>query len=393
MKKTFLLLVVIYLAFIALGLPDALLGSAWNLIRVDLDVRLGTLSLVSFMTYLTSLISTYNAPKLLRRFSTKTITSFSIILTGSALIAMSLVGELYQLIIFAVPLGFGAGAIDVSLNHYMAKHFKASHMNFLHSFYGVGVTFGPAIMAYTLSNEMWRNGFMMIGALLLFIALTVVISSNLWIEESNDVRLDDHEHIELKHITKVKGVINSVMIFLIYVHIETLGGVWVASYFFIEKGFGYGEAALFTSIYFLALTIGRFLSGFLAHVLSPKQLILLGESFILTSVILLIVNSVSNPAIYYVIVFLFGFGAAPIYPNMMFLNNTFYTKKHLSKVISLQMSIGYIGFGLFTPLAGALFDLINITIYPYFILVNSLILLMITARYFKLFPKRDLKKG
>lgn len=385
MKKTFLLLVVIYLAFIALGLPDALLGSAWNLIRKDLDVRLGTLSIVSFMTYLTSLIATYNAPKLLRRFSTKSITAFSIVLTGSALIAMSFVGELYQLIIFAVPLGFGAGAIDVSLNHYMAKHFKASHMNFLHSFYGVGVTFGPAIMAYTLSNEMWRNGFLLIGSILLLIAFTVIISSNLWIKEDSEVKLDDHEHIDLNIIRKVKGVTNSVLIFLIYVHIETLGGVWVASYFFIEKGFGYGEAALFTSIYFLALTIGRFLSGFLAHVLSPKQLIMMGESFILLSVVLLILNTFTSPAIYYVIIFLFGFGAAPIYPNMMFLNNQFFSKKHLSKVISLQMAIGYIGFGLFTPLAGAMFDLISMSIYPYFILINSIILLLITTRYFKLF--------
>lgn len=389
MKKTFLLLVVIYLAFIALGLPDALLGSAWNLIRNDLDVRLGTLSIVSFMTYLTSLIATYNAPKLLRHFSTKTITAFSILLTGSALIAMSFVGALYQLILFAIPLGFGAGAIDVSLNHYMAKHFKASHMNFLHSFYGVGVTFGPAIMAYTLSNEVWRSGFLFIGFLLLMIAFTVILSSSLWIKEDSEDRLDDHGHIELNIIRKVKGVPNSVLIFLIYVHIETLGGVWVASYFFIEKGFGYGEAALFTSIYFLALTIGRFLSGFLAHLLSPKQLIMMGESFILLSVLLLILNSFNSPLIYYIIIFLFGFGAAPIYPNMMYLNNQFFSKKHLSKVISLQMAIGYIGFGFFTPLAGALFDLISVSIYPYFILTNSILLLFITMRYFKLFTKSD----
>ncbi|MDX9692431.1 MAG: MFS transporter, partial [Acholeplasmataceae bacterium] len=146
-KKAILLLIVIYISFIALGLPDALLGSAWNYIRSDLKVSLGTLGIMTFIVYLMSIIATYNAPRLLRFFETKKITFISVFLTGVALVIMSQVTSFYQMLFFALPLGMGAGAIDVSLNHYLAKNYQARHMSYLHSFYGIGVTVGPTIMA------------------------------------------------------------------------------------------------------------------------------------------------------------------------------------------------------------------------------------------------------
>ena len=289
-KKALILLMVIYIAFIALGLPDALLGSAWSKVRTDLNVTLASLSVMSFLVYIMSFLATFNAPRLLRLLQTKWITVVSITFTGVALIVMSQVNAFWQMLFFAVPLGVGAGAIDVSLNHYLTKHYKASHMNYLHSFYGIGVTLGPSIMAYTLSKNSWRLGYMIIGSILLVIALIVLLSFKLWNKEEKDNREEEHAHVSLKTMVKSKGAINSILIFLAYVHIETLGGVWIASYFFIEKSVSYATAALFTTTFYLALTIGRLLSGVLSPRLQPKQMVLMGQIIIVIASILLIIN-------------------------------------------------------------------------------------------------------
>lgn len=382
MTYAFLLLAIIYISFIALGLPDALLGSAWNLVRIDLNVPLGTLGLMTVVVYIMSIISTYNAPRLLRLFQTKWITFVSIAFTGVALILLSQVSAFYQMLFFALPLGMGAGAIDVSLNHYLAKNYKASHMSYLHSFYGVGVTAGPSIMAYTLNLNSWRMGYIIVGSILLVIALLVFISFKLWHEESV-IEKEQHEHITLKVAFKIKGALNSMFIFLFYVHIESLLGVWIASYIYIEKGVSAPVAALFATTYYLGLTIGRLLSGFLSKLLTPHQLIYIGIGLIFTGAIFLLFN-VQFEAFYFVVVGLLGLGSGPIYPNMMFTNNSHFEPKELSKIISLQMVIGYMGFGVMTPLAGLLFDRTSIAFYPYVLIFSSSVLVLLTVRFIRL---------
>jgi fucose permease len=382
MTYAFLLLAIIYVSFIALGLPDALLGSAWNLVRIDLNVPLGTLGLMTVVVYIMSIISTYNAPRLLRLFQTKWITFVSIAFTGVALILLSQVTAFYQMLFFALPLGMGAGAIDVSLNHYLAKNYKASHMSYLHSFYGVGVTAGPSIMAYTLNLNSWRMGYIIVGSILLVIALMVFVSFKLWHEESV-VEKEQHEHIPLRVAFKIKGALNSMFIFLFYVHIESLLGVWIASYIFIEKGVTAPVAALFATTYYLGLTIGRLLSGFLSKLLTPHQLIYIGIGLIFTGAIFLLFN-VQFEAFYFVVVGLLGLGSGPIYPTMMFTNNSHFEPKELSKIISLQMVIGYMGFGIMTPLAGLLFDRTSIAFYPYVLIFSSSVLVLLTVRFIRL---------
>jgi len=383
-KKLFLsilLLSVIYISFIALGLPDAILGSAWNLVREDLNVSLGSLGIMTVVIYIMSIISTYNAPRLLRLLQTKWITFVSILFTGSALIVMSRVGEFYQILFFAIPLGIGAGAIDVSLNHYLAKNYKASHMNYLHSFYGIGVTLGPSIMASTLQNNSWRLGYVIVGSILLVIAFLVLISFKLWKKET-DAEKEHHEHINLKDALKTKKVINSLIIFLIYVHVESLLGAWISSYIYLEKGVSYAVAALFATTYYLGLTLGRLLSGIFSHKINSTKLIIIGTSLMLAGAVLLIFNYTSL-VFYFIIVGILGIGSGPIFPNMMFLNNEKFSEKYLSKVISLQMVIGYMGFGLLTPLAGLLFDQISISLYPYILLFSMSVLTLMIYLYIK----------
>lgn len=383
-KKIFLsiiLLSVIYISFIALGLPDALLGSAWNLVRDDLNVSLGTLGLMTIVIYIMSIISTYNAPRLLKLLQTKWITFVSITFTGLALIALSQVTAFYQMLFFAIPLGIGAGAIDVSLNHYLAKNYKASHMNYLHSFYGIGVTLGPSIMASTLRNNSWRNGYIIVGSILLIIAFLVLVSFKLWRKETTEEKVH-HEHIKLKDALKIKKAINSLLIFLVYVHIESLLGAWIASYIYLEKGVTYAVAALFTTTYYLGLTLGRLISGFVSKSVTPVKLIIIGIGIMLTGGTLLLFKF-NNYYFYFIIIGLIGLGSGPIFPNMMFINNHNFAEKHLSKIISLQMVIGYMGFGLLTPLAGLLFDRISISLYPYVLIFSLSVLTVLTYRYLR----------
>ncbi len=267
----------------------------------------------------------------------------------------------------------GAGAIDVSLNHYLAVNYKAHHMNYLHSFYGVGVTLGPTIMSYTLSQNSWRLGYVIVGLILLGISLIMLLSFPLWKMESREDRDDQHHHITLKEILKTKGAVESILIFLFYVHFESLGGVWIASYFFIERGVSCATAALFTTAFYLMFTIGRLLSGLLSMKIKPTVLIKVGEMLMLIEFDALWV--------YFIVVGILGLGAAPIYPNMMFMNSMHFEKRKLSKIMSLQMAIGYMGFGLLTPLAGMIFDLTTIAIYPIFLVGVSTVLIYITYRF------------
>jgi fucose permease len=379
-KKALWLLPVIYLAFIALGLPDALLGSAWNLVRMDLNTSLETLGLMTFTVYVFSILATFNAPKLLRVLQTKWIGLVSVAFTGLALILISRVGAFYQMLFFAVPLGIGAGAIDVSLNHYLATHYKASHMNYLHSFYGIGVTAGPSIMAYTLSQNSWRTGYVIVGAILLVIALVLWLSFPLWQKEQKEHRDTHHAPIKLQSILSIKGVIASILIFLVYVHIESLGGAWVASYFFLERGLTYSQAALMTTTFYLALTLGRLTSGFVSHRVSPRMLVYNGSALIILAAILLVIPFQSIP-VAVAAVFLLGFGSAPIYPNMMYLNSQHFERRQMSKIMSLQMAIGYMGFGVLTPLAGLFFGRVSIAWYPWVLAMVGMVLLGLILRY------------
>ena len=361
--KSLLLLLVIYIAFIALGLPDALLGSAWSLVRLDLNTSLGSLGILTVLIYIMSIISTYNAPRLLRLFQTKWITGVSILFTGLALIFISRVDQFYQMLFFALPLGVGAGAIDVSLNHYLATYYKASHMSFLHAFYGIGVTLGPSVMAYTLQSENWRLGYMIVGGLLLGIAVLVFISFPLWHKEMKDEAT--HEHIAIKTILKVKGAKMSLSLFLLYVHIESLLGVWVSSFMYLEKGVSLSFAALFVSFYYIGLTIGRLMSGILTHYIRPKTVVMMGLlAMVIGSSMLFLSN---NDVILAISIFLIGIGSGPIYPNLMYINNDYFKQNQLSKIISLQMVIGYMGFGILTPLTGVFFDAVSIAYFPIFI--------------------------
>jgi len=380
--RVLLLLMIIYVAFVALGLPDALMGSAWNLVREEMNVQLGAIGLITVVAYIMTMLSTSLSPRLLRHFDTKWITFVSILLSSSSLLLISQMSSFYQMVLLAIPLGIGAGAIDLSLNHYVAIHYKASHMSYLHSFYGLGVTVGPSIMAYTLKDNSWRVGYSTVGFILLGIALLVLLSFPLWQSETSEEKVDRHEHIPFPEIVRTKGVKHSLAIFLIYVHIESLAGVYIASYFFLVKHVSYAEAALFTTVYYLGLFIGRVLSGLFSDTVHPNRLILIGELLMIGAGVLMFFNF-NQLYFYYIVVGILGLGSGPIFPNMMHMNPRNFDHRKMSRIMSLQMAIGYIGFGALTPLTGLLFQETTITIYPIMITIWSIVLVFITTQFFR----------
>jgi len=382
MKKIFLL-VTIFIIFIALGLPDALLGSGWNEIRFDLDVPLSSIGISTLITYVMTIFSTYNAPKILRKVSTKYVTLASVLLSSISLLLISRTQAFYQMVLLAIPLGLSAGAIDLSVNHYVAHNYKASTMNYLHSFYGMGVTFGPSIMALTLfETSNWRLAYIIVSGILFLIFLLTLISLPYWHPETEESRAEQHAEITTLEAVKIKGVKQSLIIILSYVHIESLASVFVASYAFLVLEKEVATAALFTTLYFLALTLGRLFSGFISKWISSKNMIYLGLVVMGVGVITMILSLVISDLGFYGVFFL-GFGCGPIFPNMMYLNAQNFRKDYSSKVTSLQMVIGYLGFGMFTPLAGVMFDFVSMKLYPLYILLILLILSFFVLWYQK----------
>ncbi len=378
-----IVLIIIYIAFISLGLPDALLGSSWNLMRVDLEQQLSMVGLITATSYALTLTSTFLSPKLLAFFQTKVIVFISIIFTGSAVILISQVSNFWVLVFLTIPLGIGAGAIDLSLNHYVSIHYKASHMSYLHGFYGIGVTTGPLIMAKVLEYNTWRIGYMIVGIILLIIAFLVLITFPYWFKESTEHQEEYHGNYSVKEVFLTKGVIPSILIFMFYVHIESFLSVFVASYMHLVKGFNLSQSALATMVYFLALTAGRFTSGFISNRFKSQMIIKLSELLIILGAILLIIN-VSNAYLSFLFIFLIGFGSGPIYPNMMHLNSKFFENQKISRVMSLQMMIGYLGFGALTPLMGIILDKVSINLYPFIIILLGTCLFLITSYYLKI---------
>jgi len=381
MKVSGFVLVIIFLVFIALGLPDALLGSSWNQSRLEFGVEIGAIGFYTFMSYISILVATFYAPQVLTLFKTKTIVATSVMGMGISLLIISRIPSFNLLLLMAIPMGLGSGLIDLSLQHYVASHLKASHMNFLHSFYGVGVTLGPFLMATALAFSTWRQGYLWVGFILVTISLIIVASFSFWPPETK-AQINGQKSARIKEAFKTPGVKNSILIFLVAVHVESMIGVFIATYAYIALGFSFSVAALATTTFFLAMTVSRILSGMLTLKIKAQTMVIGGEILLGVAAVVLAL-SLWIPALAFVSFFMLGLGSGPIYPNMMHLNKEFFGSFKLSRVMSLQMVIGYTGFGILTPLAGQWFERVSVLAFPYFILLMGSLLLTLSLIYFK----------
>ena len=368
-----LLLAVIYLIFIRLGLPDSLLGSGWPKMQAVFSVPssyAGYVSMtISFMTIISALLS----PRMIKHFHTKWITIVSIGLTIAGLLGFSICSQYWMLFIFAVPYGLGAGAIDASVNHYVANNYSGSVMNFLHCFYGVGAVISPYIMALALKYARWNEGYSWTSYIQMFILFVCIISLPLWKTNGKEEEEDHRDSVGIKEALKVPAVIFTLIAFYAYCAGEATCFLWTPSYFAGTKsGLSAETIASFGSLIFGGLMLGRLISGFISNKLGDRRLIRIGIFVELLGIIMVFlpVENYMEAAAGFVVI---GTGMGPVYPAIQHMAPANFGKKYSAAVIGLQMAAAYVGSTFMPMIFGLLQQKIGIAIMPTYLLIFAII--------------------
>lgn len=376
-----LLLVIIYIIFISLGLPDGVFGSAWPAIHTSLGAPAGLGGFLTVVITLMTIVSSLSAAYMIRRLGIGLLIAISTALTALALIGYANVENVAWLFILAVPFGLGAGAIDTALNNYVATHYKAHHMNWLHGFWGVGATLGPLIFAATLiSTGDWHDGFMRLGLIQLAIVLLILFSLGLWGRVKAKKPDRGAETIEYQESSAKllgdKNVALAVLSFYLYVGIEVAIGFWLASYLVSIQNLPHETAAIYAGLYYAAITAGRFLTGFLSFKSSNIVVIRLGIIVSIIGVLLLILNI--SPTISAVGIGLIGLGFAPVYPGLIHETPNRVGTRKSARVMGLQMAAGGLGAMSVPPLIGVLSESFSFMAFGYVSLTLVVLILLVT---------------
>ena len=384
-----LLLVLIYIAFISLGLPDSLLGSGWPVIHNDLNVPIPFLGIVSMVISGGTIVSSLLSDKLTRKLGTRIVTVISVFLTAIALFGFSFSNQFWMLIVFAIPYGLGAGAIDAALNNYVALHYTSKHMSWLHCFWGVGTIVSPFVMSYALTNSTWNNGYRIVAFIQLGIGLLLLATLPVW--KANGQNVEDHaKSIGLIGALKIKGVPYLLIGFFAYCAAEATAMNWASTYLVEVKGITTDRAAQFASMFYIGLTVGRFLSGFIMNKLGDRKMIILGACFLSCGIIFLLVPT-GNPIVSLVGFIIIGFGCAPIYPCIIHSTPSNFGAENSGAIIGIQMASAYVGSTFIPPLFGLLGNLISFAILPMYLSVFIFIMIIMTELTFRITTKKVYK--
>lgn len=342
------ILVIIYIVFISLGLPDSLFGAAWPVVHKDFAIQESFASLYGIITGFCVGGVSFIAGKVIRKFGTPLVTLVSTLLTVLGLLIMSFSPNIVVMMLGAVVLGYGAGVIDTALNNFVSLHYKAQHMNWLHAFWGVGVTISPLILSYFLSDEAgsWRNGYRVIAMLQLLVAIVIAFSLNRWrqIKENNESKEVSNENKKsLIEILKIKGVFTSLLSQGLYCSMEFLIGTWGASYLVHIHALQPDEAAKWISLYFCGITVGRIISGFISMKASDNTMIRLGVA---TSFVGIILLALPIGEISLLGLLLIGVGFGPIFPSVLHSVPDRFGTEYSADITGFHMGGAYaIGFG------------------------------------------------
>lgn len=360
-----LLLIVIFIDFIGLGIPDSLFGAAWPAINSDFGLPISAANAVTVTMTVCSIISSLMSSKLTEKFSTSKIAAVSTALTAVGLFGFSISKNIYMMFFFTLFLGFGAGAIDAVLNNYVAVHYRASHMNFLHCFYGIGVTLSPYLMSLALKNRSWQSGYHLAFIIQLVISIIAFASLPLWqkngrLSESSDEKSEKSSFAEL---IKLPGIKSTWLVFFGSCALEYVGGTWSSSFLVNSRGITVDRAALFVTVYYGGIAFGRFLSGIFSSKLKPQHIILIGTILIIPAIVL--VSQPFIPNLIAVGMFLIGLGNGPLYPNMVHLTPIRFGAQRSQAVMGSQMAAAYIGILSMPTLTGFLAQKFSTDIFPY----------------------------
>ena len=381
------LLALIYIAFISLGLPDSLLGSGWPVMHTELGVPVSFMGIISMVISGGTIISSLLSDRLTRKLETKNVTVISVLLTVVALFGFSLSNRFWMLIVFAVPYGLGAGAIDAALNNYVALHYKAKHMSWLHCFWGVGTIVSPFIMGYALTNHTWNGGYRIVGLIQLAISVLLIVTLPVWkVNKTTDEKVG--KSVGLIGALKIKGVPFLLIGFFSYCAAEATTMQWASTYFAEVKKIPAERAAALASLFYIGITAGRFISGFITDKLGDRKMILIGTAVLICGIIALLIPTDSYIAAF--IAFLvIGFGCAPIYPCIIHSTPNNFGAENSGAIIGIQMASAYVGSTFIPPLFGLLGNSAGFEIMPIYILTFFILMITMTELTFRIAGSKE----
>ena len=377
-----LLILLIYLAFISLGLPDSLLGSGWPVMHIQFEVPLSSAGIVAMLISGGTIISSLMSAKITKRLGTGLITTLSVFITAMALFGFSISTHFYMLCIWAIPYGLGAGAIDAALNNYVALHYSSRHMNWLHCFWGVGTIISPYIMSYFLTqNSDWNGGYKFVSFIQIAITLILLICLPLW-KKAHPITYHDEKKsntLSLKEAFKIKGVKEILIGFFSYCAAEGTVMLWVSSYLVEAKKITAETAAAFASFFFIGITVGRFISGIISNKISDKKLIQIGTGIIILGIIFISIPvKISTPALLGFVIM--GLGCAPIYPAIIHSTPKNFGKENSQSIIGIQMASAYVGSTFIPPIFGLIANYININLLSIFLMFFVVLMFIMTQK-------------
>ena len=385
-----LLLVIIYLSFISLGLPDSLLGSAWPTMYPQLGVPVSYAGIISMIIALGTIVSSLQSDRLTRRLGTGKVTAISVAMTAVALWGFSVSSAFWQLCLWAVPYGLGAGSVDASLNNYVALHYKSKHMSWLHCMWGVGAASGPYIMGYVMTGGgTWNLGYRTISVIQMVLTAVLIFSLPLWKKRPKVVDASGNKteaaSLSLMEILRIPGVKEVLVCFFCYCAVEQTAGLWASSYLTLHRGVSPESAAAFASMFFIGITVGRAISGFITMCLDDTQMIRLGLGLIGCGVVILFLplGTVASLAGFVII----GLGCAPIYPCIIHSTPAHFGADKSQAIIGVQMACAYVGSCLMPPLFGLLAQYISVSLLPVYLLVLLVLMAVMHESLIRKIPR------
>ena len=378
----FILLIIIYIAFIGLGIPDSLLGAAWPAIYTEFEIPISCASFVSVIVSCGTIVSSMVSTRVISQFGTNKVAAFSTAMTAAALLGFSCSGSLLFLCLFAVPLGLGAGAIDTALNNYVSLHYSATHMSFLHCFYGVGVSVSPYILSLVIDGKYgWRGGYRI--AFLIQSVIMMILFFTLGVWKKAHGRKDGETEQETKVLTvreiaRIPGVKMMWCLFLSSCAIECTCGGWGSTFLVEYKHMAAAQAAGIITFYYAGMALGRFLSGILAVWLDSWKIIRIGQWILGAAIILLFLPG--PPSISAAGLFLIGLGNGPLFPNFNYLTPQNFGEDISQSVMGTQMAAAYVGIMLAPAFCGVLGQAINMGVFPVYLLAFYLVMAAATRK-------------
>lgn len=391
-----LLLVIIYLAFISLGLPDSLLGSAWPAMYQEFSVPVSYAGGISMIIAAGTIVSSLQSDRLTKKFGTGKVTAASVLMTAVALFGFSISHSYVALCLWAVPYGLGAGSVDASLNNYVALHYASRHMSWLHCMWGIGASLGPYIMGFALSGgQNWNMGYRYIATLQIALTAILIFSLPLWKkQDKNNTRQAGGESkskpLSLHQIIKIPGAKEVMITFFCYCALEQTTGLWASSYLVLRQGLSTETAASYASLFFIGITAGRAFSGFLTLKLSDTQMIRLGQGLMLFGIVLLLLLLPFGSAIALLGLIFVGLGCAPVYPSIIHSTPKHFGADRSQAMIGVQMASAYVGTCFMPPIFGFIANHISVSLFPIYLVA---ILALMVAIHEKMLLKVSANNG